>query len=335
MIYAPVLVPTLNRYEHLKRLIESLQKNKWAEFTELYIGVDFPPSEKYREGYEKICDYLAGEISGFKRINVYYHHDNLGTQDNIMFLINEISKSYDRYIFTEDDNEFSKNFLEYIDKGLEKFQSDERIIGICGHAFHVDWDLNEESLLKMGYAYDAWGIGRWIEKDTKMFSEVTLPYLKELLCHIGRAWHLYRVSPLLFYCCVETVVLQRGVMYDAHGAFQLIDMAVTIYMIDFGYYTINPVVSKVRNWGDDGSGIHGGSENTGRNQPLDSQDGFDFETSSIYDDALEIKRKMPNYLEITSGSKYKLRAWLIIHRLKFKALSLWLMYCVINKLKKK
>lgn len=47
MVYAPVCIPTLNRYEHLKELIESLQRNPWAQYTDLFIGLDFPPGEKY------------------------------------------------------------------------------------------------------------------------------------------------------------------------------------------------------------------------------------------------------------------------------------------------
>ncbi len=36
MVYAPIIIPTLNRYEHLKRCVKSLQQNGWAKYTELY-----------------------------------------------------------------------------------------------------------------------------------------------------------------------------------------------------------------------------------------------------------------------------------------------------------
>lgn len=332
MIYAPVLIPTLNRYEHLKRLIESLQRNKWAEFTELYIGVDFPPSEEYRKGYKKTCSYLAEEVTGFKKVNIYYHKSNFGVSNNIGFLRNEISKSYDRYILSEDDNEFSMNFLEYIDKGLEKFQNDEKIIGICGHAYRVNWGMKDNSLIKIRYAHDSWGIGRWIEKDIKLFDELTFEYLENLLCDINRALNLYRISPLLFSCCVEAVVLRRGDMYDEYGVFQPIDLAKGIYMIDRGYFTINPVLSKVRNWGDDGSGMHGGNENIGKNQPWDETEEFDFDAVQIYDDSQEIQKKMRRYLDIIYESKYKPWAWFHTYKAKGKILSLWLIYLLLNKI---
>ena len=58
MIYAPILITTLNRYECLRRCIESLQKNSWADKTELFISVDYPPTDKYVDGYNKIKKYL-------------------------------------------------------------------------------------------------------------------------------------------------------------------------------------------------------------------------------------------------------------------------------------
>ena len=49
--YAPVMIPTLCRYEHLKRCIESLQMNSWAKYTDLYIGLDYPAKESHIDGY--------------------------------------------------------------------------------------------------------------------------------------------------------------------------------------------------------------------------------------------------------------------------------------------
>ena len=45
--FAPVLIPTLNRYEHFKRCLESLERCTWAEKTDVYVALDFPPSDKF------------------------------------------------------------------------------------------------------------------------------------------------------------------------------------------------------------------------------------------------------------------------------------------------
>ena len=67
--YAPVLITTLNRYEHFKRCVESLSRCTHAEKTELVIGLDYPPNEKYVAGWEKISEYVKS-ISGFGKITI-------------------------------------------------------------------------------------------------------------------------------------------------------------------------------------------------------------------------------------------------------------------------
>lgn len=52
--YYPIVIPTLNRYEHFKKCVESLARNTHADKTELIVGLDYPPSDKYMEGYLKI-----------------------------------------------------------------------------------------------------------------------------------------------------------------------------------------------------------------------------------------------------------------------------------------
>ena len=46
MNYTPILIPTLNRYNHLKRCVESLAKCTHADKTDLYIALDYPLKEE-------------------------------------------------------------------------------------------------------------------------------------------------------------------------------------------------------------------------------------------------------------------------------------------------
>ena len=62
MKYAPVIIPTLCRYEHFVRCVESLKKNTWAKYTDIYIGLDYPKKDSHREGYLKIKEYLQGDF---------------------------------------------------------------------------------------------------------------------------------------------------------------------------------------------------------------------------------------------------------------------------------
>ena len=45
MKYAPILIPTLCRSKHFIRCIESLKKNGWAKYTDVYVALDYPAKE--------------------------------------------------------------------------------------------------------------------------------------------------------------------------------------------------------------------------------------------------------------------------------------------------
>ena len=62
-------------------------------------------------------DFVLKKIVVFER---EYNYGVKGENNNISALIKYVSTYYDRWIFSEDDNVFSPNFLVYINKGLEK-----------------------------------------------------------------------------------------------------------------------------------------------------------------------------------------------------------------------
>ena len=71
MKYAPIIIPTLCRFEHFQRLIESLKCNSWAKYTDVYVGIDYPPIQRYRQGWQRICDYVDnGNFDEFASFNV-------------------------------------------------------------------------------------------------------------------------------------------------------------------------------------------------------------------------------------------------------------------------
>ena len=62
MVYAPVCIPTLNRVKHLSRCIESLQACKYADETELVIGVDFPSKDNHIKGWLERSEEHTSEL---------------------------------------------------------------------------------------------------------------------------------------------------------------------------------------------------------------------------------------------------------------------------------
>ena len=123
---APIMIPTLCRFEHFKSCVESLAKCNLSKETDLYVSLDYPTKESHWDGYRRIKEYLEDGVSGFRKVYVYIQDKNLGAVGNWKFLYNILKNKYLYYIATEDDNVFSEHFLQYINEGLKMFINDEK-----------------------------------------------------------------------------------------------------------------------------------------------------------------------------------------------------------------
>ena len=263
--YAPIIIPTLNRYEHFCRCVESLKRNTHAEQTELYIGLDYPPSEKYVEGYKKIKGYLPS-INGFKNVIVFETDHNLGERENCKRMFDyALQQRYNSYIFTEDDNEFSPNFLEYINWGLSTYKNDQSIFAICG-CKDIDTDDIRNNVYKLNTIFNAWGFGSWFDRSEKKNKlqnrEVLGNIIKKASILDAFTNKVIRLSSLTY----------QYAMHTFHG-----DMIVSL-LPENEKWCIFPKVNKVRNWGWDGTGTHGGTPEAFKKYstlPIDTEEHFE------------------------------------------------------------
>lgn len=246
--YAPVIIPTLNRYEHFKRCLESLEICIGADQTSVYVALDYPPSEKYETGWHKIDEYLKTKekINGFKKLHIIRRNQNYGVchvNANFEALLNELRGRIDRFIFSEDDNVFSKNFLEFINWGLNEFVDEKRIFSIGGY--------NEVLIPNASYnvfayqRFNAWGFGIWLDR----YDKVAKYYDREVIIE-----ELNKTTLL--------DIFSRRVIHHAHligmlGRNQVwFDVIVGCLPVE-EQNVIMPTITKVKNLGMDGSGQHG------------------------------------------------------------------------------
>lgn len=254
MVYAPIVIPTLNRIEHLKRCIFSLQNNSWAQYTPLIISVDCPPCEDYIAGHKKVCEYLREGIEGFYKVTVIYQEQNLGAVENGEFLLSYAEKEYDRYIFTEDDNEFSPDFIEYIDKGLELFENADNVMAICANGITRQEDERNNVVLSQNYT--AYGCGMWFKKRKELYSQINRKFLIRKVGNVGYMIELARkqAGVLLSF---QSAVLKKEKLYQLpDDKVPVIDQTIKMYLISEHKYIIGACKEKVRNWGLDGSGVN-------------------------------------------------------------------------------
>jgi len=265
--FAPVLIPTLDRYEHLKRCLDSLAKNTHASETLLYIALDAPAKDEHREGYNRIVEYLD-KISGFKKVIVIKREKNFSAARNTLETLGDLFKKYDEIILSEDDNFFSPNFLDYINKGLQIFKNREDVFAICGYNYPIDIPTNYPYNFFLFKGAPGWGIGLWKNKYNNI--DLSVSSVNEFLKSYRNILKVTKDANYLLPHLID-VVNKNHVAGDT---------IFSMNMVKNNMFCILPTISKVRNYGLDGTGVHCGltKKNSFINQPIDGAKFFDFST---------------------------------------------------------
>ena len=300
MKYAPIIIPTLNRYQHLKNCVESLARNKYAQYSDLYISVDYPPNEKYYEGYNQIKNYIENGIMGFKNVYYTFQKENLGPFDNERYLRDWVFETNDRFIFSEDDNYFSPNFLEYINKNLDYFENDKRIFAISGYSKPIEWGEKKYSIIQ-NIHFGPYGYGTWKDRNDR-FETLKYTDIRKYLFNYHNALNLYKTNEHYFVDAVEIAIGKHYLALNKEKKIRAMDITKTLYAIIYKMYFICPLLSRSRNMGYDGSGINCKVAQKGNNDYYDEQE-IDEESSYNFSKPIEIDR---NYI-IKFNSFYKIK----------------------------
>ena len=242
---APLLIATLNRYEHFKDCVSSLAMCKSAGETELYIALDYPLEESHWQGYNRICKYIP-KISGFKEIIVIKRTTNYGTNKNFSDAINLLFERYRKIIISEDDNIFSQDFLDFINKGLNFYQNREDIFSISGYQYPIQIPQSYGQDVYLWQGYSAWGVGVWRDKWQKVIweREEALKIIKNFLKSYKSIYNYHNVANHYIPAKLRMIEQNR-----IHG-----DGYFCLHQYRNRMYSVFPVVSRVRNMGHDGSG---------------------------------------------------------------------------------
>lgn len=313
MIYAPIAICTLNRYEHFIRCIESLERNPWAKYTEIFISIDYPPDDKYRAGYEKIVEYLNQHELKFKKSNLFYQKENLGVNENFEQLTKIVYEKYDRLLLFEDDIEVSPNYLEYMNKALEYGKTDDRVFCVCPFLEPIKKPRKITGTVFLAQTItSASGVYRdkQLQKDRIFSKQWVDSIVRDRKAMIK---FFFRCRRSFYYFLIGYIVQHQPAYFNKKGEIVCIDTLYALYMTVFDMYAIVPAISKARNWGYDGTGQNCkmDEDKDGNKQEIDAEKNFDFrlETNKRINRIFQYrysKREVEKNLDVWKGLAYYL-----------------------------
>ncbi|MBI5007634.1 MAG: glycosyltransferase [Nitrosomonadales bacterium] len=241
MTTAPIALFVYNRPEHTRRTVEALQKNALAQESDLIVFSDAPKSQSQTEAVREVRQYIH-RIGGFKSIVIVERETNLGLARSIIDGVSRVVDAQGRIIVLEDDLVTSPYFLDFMNRALDAYQDDEKVMHISGYMFPIDQtDLPETFFLRTA---SCWGWATW-----------------------SRAWQHFEKNPGLLPGEFDASAIRRFDMDGANSfwaqveqnAQGLIDTwAVFWYASVFkkNGLCLHPRVSMVNNIGHDDSGEH-------------------------------------------------------------------------------
>lgn len=245
MTLSPVLISAYSRPDHLKRCLESLQDCDFSENTDVFITIDSPLTSDVR-GLNKENHSVAHMDWNFKSVNVISHEKN--TDGEIIKIeAKRLLKKYGKVIMMEEDNIFSIDFLRYMNWALEEYESSESILSVSGWSPMDKYYLNTSSVYKY-QGYCSWGVGLWESKSSDIIvsREEHFNFFIDKLSNISFSINYFSHADHLL------SGIYRYFLKNHEAGDRYINLKI-FYENSFSLY---PGISRVRNIGNDGSGIN-------------------------------------------------------------------------------
>lgn len=154
---APIVLFVYNRPVLTRQTVEALKKNKLADNSDLIIFSDGPKNAKAIKPVQEVRKYIH-TIDGFKSIKVIEQETNLGLASSIISGVTKVCNEYGKVIVLEDDLITSPYFLLFMNRALDLYRDEDRVISILGYNYPVSVGLAETYFIK---GADCWGWATW------------------------------------------------------------------------------------------------------------------------------------------------------------------------------
>lgn len=243
MKLAPIVLFVYNRLNHTKETLTALKNNELAKQSKLIIYSDGAKTSMDFDKVQEVRNYIK-TVNGFDSVKIIERETNLGLAKSIIGGVTEVIKKYGSVIVLEDDLITTKDFLTYMNKGLEAHKANKQIYSITGSNYlnNIPSDYKEDTFLF--YRACSWGWATWEDRWNKV------------------DWEVKKFSKFI-HNRQEVKKFNRGGddLSDTLTAYMKGKINVWAIRWSFCHYENNafclyPVTSKIENIGFDGSGIH-------------------------------------------------------------------------------
>lgn len=192
----------------------------------------------------------------------------------------------------------------YINKGLDKFENDKSVLAICGYVYPINISVDYSLNYFYYKTFSAWGYGIWRNRYKNFY------YPPEKLISYMNNWRyvkgIYHMAPIKLLSILNAIKHHLPLYGDG---------VVSLENIKHNTYCVLPTVSKVKNLGHDGTGVHCGKIETDlySSQKIDANNEFFFSEFAPLND-IKIGNEIQKHFKLSLLQKLKL----FIYYIQFK-----------------
>lgn len=249
---SPIALFVYNRPEHTKRTINALQNNTFASESVVHVFADGAKPGTSEEGLKRIAEVrrFVSHIEGFKEVILHFSDTNKGCARSVREGVTEVVQQYGRVIVVEDDIETIPQFLSFMNKALDEYDSDKRVWTVGG--MNVDICLpqryTDKHDLYLVHRSCSWGWATWTDRWKDIDWEV---------CDADRFFGNTRAMRR-FNRGGEG--MSQMLKDQLEGKIDAWDIVWDYHIFKHNGYCLRPLKSFTRNIGMDGSGTHYNNE---------------------------------------------------------------------------
>lgn len=243
MIPVPVVLFVFNRPKHTQRTVEALVANPEAKDTDLIIYSDAPRASEHIENVLAVRSYLK-TIQGFRTVKIVERDTNFGLFRNIREGLGDAFLQNEALIVLEDDLTPTSNFLAFMNGALDFYQKEESVGAVSAFQYPVPHPFPKGEDVFLFRRFSCWGWATW--KDRWLSWNWDLPDRKSFLKMREPLRSLHQASNDL-----PEILLDR-----IDGLNRSWSIQVCLDFVQKNQFCVYPTVSKVQNWGFDGTGVH-------------------------------------------------------------------------------
>lgn len=233
-----------NRPEHTKHVLEGLKKNN---IKKLYIFADGLKIEEHRKRFEELRN-LIHSID-WCETEIVESDSNKGLADSIVYGVGYVLERHERIIVLEDDCVPASDFVAFMEKCFDKYESNEKVMCVSGYSYPIDIPKDYKYDIYFSYRGCSWGWGTWKRSWNKFNRDYGV------LKRIYKSEKGKKNLELAGNDLVDMLKFQLEGKVDSWAVFFALNI------VENEGICINPIKSLIRNEGFDGSGTNCGETN--------------------------------------------------------------------------